>query len=101
MQKGYKPFNPDNFTRREVVDAQLDSIALLILQQAIGPKELPHIQKFETAKETWDAIEARFVGNDNMKRNRYDELRNEAEGFYMHDDESHEDMFWRLTIIAT
>ena len=36
-----------------------------------------------------------------MKRNRYDELSNEAEGFYMRDDESHEDMFQRLTIIAT
>ena len=83
-----------------MVDAQLDSMALLILQQAVGPKELPHIQKFDTAKETWDALEARFVGNDSMKRNIYDELRNESEGFYMHDDESHEDMFRRLTIIA-
>ena len=35
-----------------------------------------------------------------MKRNRYDELSNEAEGFYMRDDESHEDMFRRITIIA-
>ena len=101
VQKGYKPFDPDNLTRREVVDAQLDSTALLILQQAVGPKELPHIQKYDTAKETWDALETRFVGNDSMKRNRYDELSNEAEGFYMHDDESHEDMFRRLTIIAT
>ena len=31
VQKGYKPFNPDNLTRREVVDAQLDSTALHIL----------------------------------------------------------------------
>ena len=86
VQKGYKHFNPDNLTRREVVDAQLDSTALLILQQAVSPKELPHIQKFDTAKETWDALETRFLGNDSMKRNRYDELSNEAEGFYMNDD---------------
>ena len=72
-----------------MVDAQLDSTALLILQQAVGPKELPHIQKFDTAKETWDAIEARFIGNDSMRRNRFEELCNEAEGFYMLDGESH------------
>ena len=89
MQKGYKPFNPDNLTRREVVEAQLDSTALHIVQQAVGPKELPHIQKFNTAKETWDALEARFIGNDSMRRNRYDDLSNEAEGFYMFDDETH------------
>ena len=57
MQKGYKPFNPENLTRREVVDHQLDSMALHILQQAVGEKELPHIQQFSTAKETWNALE--------------------------------------------
>ena len=36
-----------------------------------------------------------------MRRNRYDALSNEAEGVYMHDGESHEDMFRRLKIIAT
>ena len=74
---------------------------MLILQQDVGPKELPHIQKFDIAKETWDALGTRFVGNDSTKRNRYDELSNVAEGFYMQDDETHEDMFRRLTIIAT
>ena len=43
----------------------------------------------------------RFLGNESMKRNRYEELCNEAKGFYMLDDESHEDMFRRLTVIAT
>ena len=101
VQKGFKPHDPNNWTRREVVDGQLDSTALLILQQAVGPKELPHVLKFDTAKETWDALEVRFIGNDSMKRNRYDELSNEAEGFYMHDGESHEDMYRRLIVIAT
>ena len=79
VQKGFKPFDLDNLTRKEVVGAQLDSMALLILQQAVGPKELPHIQKVNTAKETWDALEERFLGNDSMRRNRYEELCNEAE----------------------
>ena len=61
VQKGFKPFDPDNLTRREVVDAQLDSTTFLILQQAVGLKGLTHIQKFSTTKETWDALEDRFV----------------------------------------
>ena len=69
-------------------------------EDRVQSKKLPHIKKYDTAKETWDALETRFLRNDSMKRNRYDELSNEAEGFYMRDDESHEDMFRRLNIIA-
>ena len=36
IQNGYKPFDPKNFTRREVVDHQLDSMALHILQEVVG-----------------------------------------------------------------
>src|SRR4051812_11740239 len=36
-----------------------------------------------------------------MRRNRYDALSNEAEGFYMLDGEDHEDMYRRLKSIAT
>ena len=36
-----------------------------------------------------------------MKRNRFDALSNEAEGFYMLDGENHEDMYRRLKTIAT
>ena len=35
-----------------------------------------------------------------MKRNRFDALSNEAEGFYMLDNETHEEMFGRLNILA-
>ena len=84
-----------------MVDCQLNDVALHSLQQSVSEKELPHIQQFPTAKETWGAIEDRFVGNDNMKRNRFDALSNEAEGFYMFDGENHEDMYRRLKTIAT
>ena len=36
-----------------------------------------------------------------MKRNRYDALSNQAEGFFMMEGEDHEDMFRRLKTIAT
>jgi len=36
-----------------------------------------------------------------MKNNKFDEVSNEAEGFYMEDGESHEDMYRRLKALAT
>ena len=84
-----------------MVDFQLDSTALHMLQQAVGEKDLPHIQQFSTAKETWTALTDMFVGNESMKRNRFDALSNEAKGFYMLDGESHEDMYRRLKIVAS
>src|SRR3954465_4393115 len=36
-----------------------------------------------------------------MRRNRYDALSNEAEGFYMKEGEDHEDMYRRLKTTAT
>ena len=35
-----------------------------------------------------------------MKRNRFDALSNDAEGFYMLDSETHEEMYGRLKILA-
>ena len=38
IEVGYKPVDPLNLTRREVVDFQLDATALHILQQVMGEK---------------------------------------------------------------
>ena len=35
-----------------------------------------------------------------MRRNRFDALSNEAEGFYMLDNETHEEMYFRLNLLA-
>jgi hypothetical protein len=45
------PVDPNNLTRREVVDSQLNATALHMIQIAIGSKDLPHIQHFSTTKE--------------------------------------------------
>ena len=44
IEVGYKVIDPLNLTRREVVDCQLDATALHMLQQAVGEKDMPHIQ---------------------------------------------------------
>src|SRR4051812_17553314 len=93
--------DPNNLTRREVVNSQLNDTALHMIQQGLGAKDYPHIEHFSIAKEAWDALTVLFVGNESMRRNRYDALSNEAEGFYMKEGEDHEDMYRRLKTTAT
>ena len=100
IEEGFKAVNPSNLTRREVVDSQLNATALHMIQLAVGLKDMPLIQHFTTAKEAWDGLSELFVGNESMRRNRFEALSNEAEGFYMLDGENHEDMYRRLKVVA-
>ena len=93
--------DPNNLTRREIVNSQLNATALHMIQQGLGTKDYPHIEHFSIAKEAWDALTVLFIGNESMRRNRYDALSNEAEGFYMKEGEDHEDMYRRLKTTAT
>ena len=100
IQVGFKVVDPTNLTRREVVDAQLNSTALNMLELAAGEKEMHQIEQCTTTKEAWKVLEEAFLGNEIMKRNIFDALRNEAEGFYMLDNETHEEMYGKLKILA-
>jgi hypothetical protein len=42
-----------------------------------------------------------FVGNESMKRTRYEAFSNQAEGFLMKDGEDHQDMYQRLKAIES
>src|SRR3954466_14945870 len=93
--------DPNNMTRREVINKQLNATTLHMIQQGLGTKDYPHIEHLSIAKEAWDALTVLFVGNESMRRNRYDALSNEAKGFYMKEGEDHEDMYQRLKTTAT
>src|SRR3954464_2007820 len=46
VEKGFYPQNDrDNYTRREVVDGQLNAIALHMIQKVVGEKDFPFIMK--------------------------------------------------------
>jgi hypothetical protein len=66
--EGYKLFNPNKLNSREEVDHQLNSVALNMIQQAVGSKDLAYIRNFTTAKEAWDGLSEIFVGSESMKR---------------------------------
>src|SRR3954468_182515 len=100
IEQGLYIGDPNNLTRREVVNSQLNGTALHMIQQGMGTKDYPHIEHLNTAKEAWDALTMLFVGNESMISNRYDALSNEAEGFYMKEGDDHGDMYCRLKTTA-
>ncbi|KAK1663305.1 hypothetical protein QYE76_051464 [Lolium multiflorum] len=98
--EGFKPYNPDKLTRREAVDSQLNNTALHMIQTAVGTKELSRVRHFTTAKDAWDGLAASCIGSESTRRNKYNALRNKAEGFMRLPDEDHEDMYGRLLTVA-
>ena len=98
---GFKPVNENDLTMKEEVEAQLNSTALDVIRVAVGEKNIHHIEDCTTAKEAWDSLTEVFVGNDSMRRNRYEAMSNQIEGFYKKDDETHEEMYQRLKALAT
>ena len=102
VERGFHPQHDiDNYTRREVVEAQLNSVALHMIQQAVGSNDLPFIIKYTMAKEAWEGLAEIYVGNESMKRNKESALRNQAEGFMKQPNEDHMGMYKRLLSIAT
>ena len=87
IEVGFKAVDPTNMTRREVVDCQLNDLALNMIQTAVGEKHISHIEPATTAKEAWDTLTQEFFGNESMKKNRFEALSNQAEGFFMIDGE--------------
>ncbi|KAK1678922.1 hypothetical protein QYE76_039770 [Lolium multiflorum] len=98
--EGFKPYNPDKLTRREAVDSQLNNTTLHMIQTSVGTQELPRVRNYTTAKEAWDGLAASCIGSESTRRNKYNALRNQAEGFMRLPDEDHQVMYGRLLIVA-
>ncbi|KAK1694085.1 hypothetical protein QYE76_010782, partial [Lolium multiflorum] len=98
--EGFKPYNPDKLTRREAVDSQLNNTALHMIQTSVGTKELSRVRNYTTAKEAWDGLAASCIGSESTRRNKYNALRNQAEGFMRLPDEDHQVMYGRLLTVA-
>jgi hypothetical protein len=98
--EGFKPYNPDKLTRREAVDSQLNNTALYMIQTSVGTKDLHRVRNYTTAKEAWDGLAASCIGSESTRRNKYNALKNQAEGFMRLPDEDHEVMYGRLLTVA-
>jgi hypothetical protein len=51
IKEGFKPHDPNNLSRRDVVDDQLNATALHMIHMAVSPKDRTHIRTLKTAKE--------------------------------------------------
>jgi hypothetical protein len=100
IKEGFKPYDPSNLTRREVVDDQLNATALHMIHLAVSPKDRAHIRMLKTAKEAWDKLDEVFLGNESIQSSKFDEAHAEADAFIMNEGESAEDMYRRLTALA-
>ncbi|KAK1647794.1 hypothetical protein QYE76_065599 [Lolium multiflorum] len=98
IKEGYSPKDPMNLTRREVVDHQLNSIAIDMIHLSITPKERAHIQSLKTAKEAWDELDKLFLGNGDIQCSHLSEAM--ANDFVMIEGESPEEMYQRLIAFA-
>ncbi|KAK1619716.1 hypothetical protein QYE76_025233 [Lolium multiflorum] len=98
--EGFKPYNPDKLTRREAIDSQLNNTALHMIQTSVGTPELHRVRNYTTAKEAWDGLTASCIGSESTRRNKYNALKNKAEGFMRLPDEDHEVMYGRLLTVA-
>jgi hypothetical protein len=100
IEEGYIVEDPSNMTKREFAEKQLNASALHMIELSLSDNDKHHVLHATTAKEAWDCLERAFLGNESMKRNRYESLSNAAEGFYMLDNETHEEMYGRLKTLA-
>lgn len=101
-EQGLHVQEPKNPTQREVVDMhQINATDRYMIEQGLGEKEAAHFEKYATAKEVWDALDGIYMGDESMRKNKFNALCNEAEGFYMHEGENHKEMYQRLTLVAS
>jgi hypothetical protein len=53
VEEGYKANNPNSLTHKEVVDCQLNAIALYMIQQDMCEDDRPYIDNNTTAMSAW------------------------------------------------
>jgi hypothetical protein len=100
IKEGFKPYNPDNLNRREVVGDKLNATALHIIHLVVTSKDRAHIRSCKTAKQAWNKLDDLFLGNKCIQSSKFDEVNTSADGFVMNGGESAQDMYWRLTTLT-
>ncbi|KAK1630523.1 hypothetical protein QYE76_004838 [Lolium multiflorum] len=73
IEEGYSPQDPMNLTSREVVDHQLNAIAIDMILLAISPKDRAHIHSLKTAKEAWDKLDILVLEHVNIQSSSLNE----------------------------
>ena len=100
IEQGFYPHDPRNFTPRKAADNQFNESALFILQEAILPKDLPHLRPYSMAKDAWHQVVYLYRGSASIQRSNYEVVQDEADEFAMNEDEEPRELYRRLTTLA-
>ncbi|KAD2394235.1 hypothetical protein E3N88_41212 [Mikania micrantha] len=82
------------------IDVKKNNTAIAYLYQAMPEDMVLQFAQYGTSKEIWDALKARFVGIERVKKARLQTLRNEFELLRMKDEETIDDFAGKISAIA-
>ena len=86
--QGYNPVDPNNLTRQEEIDEQLDANAKFILEGAMSANDEDIVRNLRTAKEVWLHLQTIYEGNEGIQRCNVAVLQHEVDNFVMLEEES-------------
>ena len=72
---------------------QFNKSALFILQEAIPPEDIAHLQPFTVAKEAWQHVVSIYKGSASIQRSNYEVVQYEADEFAMNEDEEPRELY--------
>nr|GEZ37835.1 zinc finger, CCHC-type [Tanacetum cinerariifolium] len=78
-------------------DTKKDKTAIAYIYQSLREEQLLLISKYKTAKEVWDALKKRHVGENRVQQAKQQTLKSEFEMLQMEENESIDSFVTRLT----
>ena len=96
IEEGFYPHDRSNFTPREAMHNQFNENALFIIQDAVPPKDLPHLRPYTVAKDAWLQVVSLYRVSASIQRSNYEVVQDEADEFAMKEDEEPRELFRRV-----
>jgi len=93
---GFNPVDPNNLTKQEEIDEQLDANAKFILESAMTANDEDHVRNLKTCNEAWLYLETVYEGNEGIQRSNAAVLQHQVDNFIMLDEETPTELYRRL-----
>ena len=82
------------------MDHQLNSCAFYNIKHGLSASEQGLIRTCTTAKEAWDVLYDSIMGRKSIQHSKFGMIQDQVDEFLMNEDESLEDLYWRLIVLA-
>ena len=71
-----------------------------MIQKGLKPEHEALVRKFTTAKDAWMFLENSIMGSQSIQHSKFDKVQDQADNFVMNEDETPEELYRRLTLLA-